>query len=167
QAQGVAQQVLNHPVVQGATDSVKGQVSALDKELGKHQFARDFEAKTHVPKAYTFLGLVATLFVTIFFNAFGMAPAVTNVLGYALPAYFSIQALESSGTTDDKQWLTYWISFSSFTLIESIFGKAIQKFIPWWFVLKTVLIVYLQLPGTRGAAQLYDNVLRPLLARGK
>lgn len=35
------------------------------------------------------------------------------------------------------------------------------------FVLKTVAIVYLQLPGTRGAAVLYDNVIRPVLARSK
>lgn len=72
--------------------------------------------------------------MTIFFNAFGFAPAVTNVLGYALPAYFSIQALESSGTVDDKQWLTYWIVFSSFTLLESMFLRVIVYWVPYWSV---------------------------------
>lgn len=47
-AANVGTGILNHPVVQSATDTVNAQVNALDKELGKHQFARDFEAKTKV-----------------------------------------------------------------------------------------------------------------------
>lgn len=46
-------------------------------------------------------------FVTlIFFNLFGLASPISNLAGFALPAYLSIQALESAGTNDDKQWLS-------------------------------------------------------------
>ena len=47
-ANNVGAGILNHPVVQGAAETANAQLSALDKELGKHQFARDFEAKTKV-----------------------------------------------------------------------------------------------------------------------
>jgi hypothetical protein len=41
---------------------------------------------------------------------FGLAQPVSNLIGWALPAYLSVQAIESPGTDDDKQWLTYWVS---------------------------------------------------------
>ena len=41
---------------------------------------------------------------------FGLASPVSNLIGWALPAYLSVQAIESPGTNDDKQWLTYWVS---------------------------------------------------------
>ena len=48
-------------------------------------------------------------FVTlIFFNLFGLAGPISNLAGFALPAYLSVQALESPGTSDDKQWLSEW-----------------------------------------------------------
>jgi receptor expression-enhancing protein 5/6 len=46
----------------------------------------------------------------IFFNLFGLAQPVSNLIGWGLPAYLSIKALESPSTNDDKQWLTYWVS---------------------------------------------------------
>lgn len=48
--------------------------------------------------------------VLIFFNMFGLAQPVSNLIGWGLPAYLSIHALESPGSNDDKQWLTYWVS---------------------------------------------------------
>lgn len=45
----------------------------------------------------------------ILLNLFGMASPVTNLIGWALPAYLSCKALESQSHQDDKQWLTYWI----------------------------------------------------------
>lgn len=45
----------------------------------------------------------------IFFNLFGLAGAVSNLIGWGLPAYLSIKAIETPSTNDDKQWLTYWV----------------------------------------------------------
>lgn len=90
---------------------------------------------------------------------------MTNLVGFAVPAWLSIQALESSSPTDDKHWLTYWVAFSSFTLLESIALRGLIYFVPYWFVIKSLALVYLQLPSTRGAAKLYDHVIRPVFVK--
>lgn len=56
--------------------------------------------------------------VLIFFNMFDLAQPVSNLIGWGLPAYLSIHALESPGTNDDKQWLTYWVSLPFYLLQE-------------------------------------------------
>ena len=83
--------------------------NADSKKLNKYPVLRDIETRTKVPKAYSVLGLAASSVVLIFFNMFGLASPISNLIGWALPAYLSVQAIESPSTNDDKQWLTYWV----------------------------------------------------------
>ena len=39
-------------------------------------------------------------------------------MGFLYPAYCSIKALESSVKNDDTQWLTYWVVFAFFSVVE-------------------------------------------------
>jgi hypothetical protein len=75
------------------------------------------EAQTSIPKAYAVLGVGAVFTFAIWFNI--AAGFLSNFLGFALPAYFSLKALETPGHEDDIQWITYWIVFSSFSFVES------------------------------------------------
>ena len=43
---------------------------------------------------------------------------LANTVGFLYPAYCSIKALESSTKIDDTQWLTYWVVFGLFSVIE-------------------------------------------------
>jgi len=167
QSQQIKQNFLNHPYTQQASKFVNGQVSSLDAELNKYPVLRDIEARTRVPKAYAVLGLAASSVTLIFFNMFGLAQPVSNLIGWALPAYLSVQAIESPGTNDDKQWLTYWVVFGSLNLAESMGLRAILYWVPMWFVFKSVFTIWLMLPATRGAEVLYFNVVRPLVGNVK
>ncbi|GAA6000667.1 HVA22/TB2/DP1 family protein [Rhodotorula paludigena] len=139
-------------------------ISQVDKELSKYPSLNHFEAQTGVPKAYATLGAAAVFTTLVFFNI--AAGFLTNLLGWGLPAYFSLRALESPGHDDDVQWLTYWIVYGGFTFAET-FAKVIVAWFPYYYVAKTLFILYLVLPSTRGAVVVYDKVFKPLFAQRK
>ncbi|KAK1922493.1 TB2/DP1, HVA22 family-domain-containing protein [Papiliotrema laurentii] len=167
QSQQIRENFLKHPYTQQANKFLSGQVQSLDAELNKYPVLRDIEAKTKVPKAYGVLVLAASAVALIFFNILGLAQPVSNLIGWALPAYLSVQAIESPGTNDDKQWLTYWVVFGSLNLAESLGLRPILYWIPMWFVFKTLFTIWLMLPATRGAEILYSNVIRPAIGNVK
>ncbi|KAK8843393.1 protein YOP1 [Kwoniella newhampshirensis] len=167
QSQQIKQNFLNHPYTQQASKFASGQVNALDAELNRYPMLRQLEQQTKVPKAYGVLALGASSVVLIFFNFLGLAQPVSNLIGWVLPAYLSVQAIESPQSNDDKQWLTYWVVFGSLNLAESWGVRAILYWVPLYFVFKTLFTIWLMLPATRGAEVLYHNVLRPLIGNVK
>jgi len=165
--QQIKQDFLNHPYTRQVLKFFTDQLNALDAELNKYPALRDLEAKTKVPKAYGVLGLGVSSVVLIFFNILGLAQPVSNLIGWALPAFLSVRAIESPQSNDDKQWLTYWVVFGLLNLAESMGIRAILYWLPMYFVFKTLIIIYLMLPATRGAEVLYYNVVRPLVGSVK
>jgi receptor expression-enhancing protein 5/6 len=57
-----------------------------------------------VPKAYAVIGLIALYFFLIVFNLGGQL--LTNIAGFIIPGYYSLEALFTTTKTDDTQWLT-------------------------------------------------------------
>ena len=52
----------------------------------------------------TMFALVALYFFLVFFNIAG--EFLVNTAGFALPAYWSMEAIFTMGKADDTQWLT-------------------------------------------------------------
>lgn len=86
---------------------------------------------------------------------------LTNFVGFFIPTYFSLAALETPQPQDDVQWLTYWVVFGFFTFIES-FVSVVLYWFPFYYTFKTLAIVWLILPQTQGAKLVYHKALRPL-----
>jgi len=145
-----------------AQDKFNYYVAQVDKELSKYPALNNLEAQTQIPKAYSVIGLLSVFSFLIFFNIF--AGFLSNVLGWALPAYFSLKALETPQSGDDVQWLTYWTVFGGFTVLENMIDPV--GWFPYYYVFKTVFIVWLILPSTKGAQVIYHKVYRPVLASG-
>ena len=102
-------------------------------------------------------GLVAG----VMFVMFGIGQTyITNLLGVAYPAFQSFIALESEGTDDDKQWLTYWVCFGAFNIVDQFAGVILQ-FIPFYYFLKLGFLVFLFHPQTLGATTVYNNYILP------
>lgn len=85
---------------------------------------------------------------------------LTNLIGVAYPAFMSFIALESKESDDDKQWLTYWVCFGAFNIVDQFAGIILQ-FIPFYYFLKVGFLVYLFHPSTLGATSVYNNILLP------
>jgi receptor expression-enhancing protein 5/6 len=73
----------------------------LSTQLSKYPILVNLERQTSVPKVYAFLGVVAIYFFLVFFNIAG--EFLVNLAGFALPGYYSLQALFTVSTIDDSQ----------------------------------------------------------------
>ncbi|KAF8555891.1 hypothetical protein OG21DRAFT_781861 [Imleria badia] len=157
-----AQKVQQHPVFIQAQNKVNYHLNQLDKELTKYPVLNMFEQHTQVPKTFLALGTVLLLALFHFINP--LAAPISNLIGWALPAYLSFKALERPAPQDDVQWLTYWVIFGFFNLLESVALGLILYYLPWYYAVKTICVLYLQLPNFRGAETAYVLVFKPVLA---
>lgn len=82
------------------------------------------------------------------------------------PGLHSIRAIESEGKDDDKVWLTYWMVFGLYTVVDTFFGFLFY-FVPYWDWIKMGLFIWLLLPQFNGAQIIYESVLRKLLTEHK
>ncbi|CAH9088341.1 unnamed protein product [Cuscuta epithymum] len=78
---------------------------------------------------------------------------------FIYPLYASIVATEKSSKLDSEQWLAYWIMLAFLFFIEMVF-RPILEWIPIWYDVKLVLVAWMVLPYFRGAAFIYDRVVR-------
>ena len=51
----------------------------------------------------------------------------------------SCKAIDSEDKDDDTQWLTYWVVFSFFSVIE-FFTDSVLSWMPFYFLLKVAIL---------------------------
>jgi len=142
-------------------DKAQNFVSQLDKELTKYPALNNLEKQSGVPKVYVIGGLGFLYFFLVFLNYGGQL--LTNLAGFAIPGYYSLNALFTTTKVDDTQWLTYWVVFALFSVIEAAFS--VTYWLPFYYIFKFVLIMWLGLPQFGGAQVIFRSFLRPLLAK--
>jgi receptor expression-enhancing protein 5/6 len=101
----------------------------------------------------------------VLFIVFGIGQSIlTNVIGVAYPVFMSFHALESEGADDDKQWLTYWVVFGLFTIIDN-FAGILLSLIPFYYVLKVTMLIWMFHPQSQGALFIYNNFILPTIKK--
>ena len=120
---------------------------------------KEAEEATGYPKAYFFV--VLALVTTGLLSLVGGVKLMVDLIGFVYPAYMSFKSMDS-GSQDDTQWLTYWVVFSAWSIVESIL-HVLVLFIPFYYYLKIAAILWMYHPTTRGAETMYTQALRPLL----
>lgn len=73
-------------------------------QLSKYPALQNLEKQTNVPKTYAVIGAITLYFFFIVFNLGGQL--LTNLAGFAIPGYYSVNALFTTNKADDTQWLT-------------------------------------------------------------
>jgi len=153
---------------QTAVDQYKAlalkQLDVIDAKLLENEYVQVIAAK--VPKArpaYLAAGVAVAVFA---FLVWGVGSRfVANLVGFAYPLYQSFYSLKA-GVPDEKdtQWLTYWVVYSIFTLIESLTDFFLH-WIPLYHLVKIAFLVWCFLPQTLGALVIYRVVIEPILVR--
>ncbi|EEF37234.1 HVA22-like protein k [Ricinus communis] len=85
-------------------------------------------------------------------------------VGVVLPVYSTLKAIERKDQNEQQKWLIYWAAYGSFSLVEVFTDKLLYWF-PMYYHVKFAFLVWLQLPSTDGAKQIYTNHLRPFFLR--
>merc|ERR1712057_54482 len=78
------------------------------------------------------------------------------------PAYASFKSLENQDKDEHREWLTYWVVYSCFSLTEG-FMEYVLFWVPFYYPIKLAFLFFLFLPQTKGAMKLYEQFLRPAL----
>ncbi|TLS27351.1 hypothetical protein PpBr36_04477 [Pyricularia pennisetigena] len=142
-------------------DRAQYYIGQLDRELSKYPALNNLERTTGVPKAYAVVGVAVLYFFLIVFNLGGQL--LTNIAGFGIPAYYSLDALFSANKEDDTQWLTYWVVFAMFTVVESL--VSVVYWFPFYYMFKFVFLLWLSLPAFKGADIIFRSFLAPTLSR--
>jgi TB2/DP1, HVA22 family len=118
----------------------------------------------------------------------GGAKLLVDLVGFVYPAYMSFKSMDANNG-EDTQWLTYWVVFAFFSIVEGMAGF-LTRLIPFYYITKTGFILWLYHPQTSeyfvahvlfflvfrirfsriffpkfsvGAQSIYAGVLRPYL----
>lgn len=85
---------------------------------------------------------------------------ITQLIAVLYPAFMSFLTLESDTETMNKQWLTYWVVYGAFSIVDQ-FAGFILSFIPFYYFLKVGFLVWCMHPATQGSTIIYDTYILP------
>lgn len=95
------------------------------------------------------------------------AQFVCNLLGFVYPAYKSLVALETSNKEDDSKWLTYWVVFAAFSVVE-FFSDILMSWFPLYWLAKVVFLLWCSADiPTNGSMLIYGKFIRPVFLQHK
>ena len=136
-------------------EEIENQISLLEKFQNQMDLIQE---KTGIKGIFVILGLfIAVIFV--YFNIFDSI--ITNLVGTVYPAFWTIKSLEQNSIEEQKKWLTYWVVFGAFIIVD-MGSPVIVKFIPFYFVLKILFLMWLFMPGSNGCTIVYYLIVKKI-----
>lgn len=151
----------------GFKQSLEEWKNKLDEALHEKNRVNDvlekIESKTGVKRLHIALGFIALIGIYLMIG-YG-SDFLCNFIGFLYPAYASFKAIETKEKDDDTKWLTYWVVYAVFSLVE-YFTDIFLFWIPLYWFLKCVFLMYLMAPTSwNGSITIYYKIIRPLALR--
>jgi hypothetical protein len=110
------------------------------------------EDKTKINKK-NLIAILSSSFVLIWFGIFDVY--ISYLLTVFYPVKWSLKVIGKKEMDGDKQWLSYWLIFSIFVFLD-LFAEYIIVVIPFYFVIRTLILLWCYMPGLKGALVVYN-----------
>jgi receptor expression-enhancing protein 5/6 len=138
-----------------------------NKEKEEYSLLNKFHSQMNIIKNCTGIEgvyVIIALLISILVVSFGwFDKLITNLIGTIYPTYWTLKSIQSENS-DDKYWLTYWVVFASFSIID-IFSVILIKFIPFYFIFKICFLIWLFMPNSQGCYYIYYFVIVKLFKK--
>ncbi|CAG9531567.1 unnamed protein product [Cercopithifilaria johnstoni] len=90
---------------------------------------------------------------------------VVLTAGTLYPAYRSYKAVRTKDVREYVKWMMYWIVFAFFCFVETIADVIVSFWLPFYYELKIIFVLWLLSPWTKGASILYRKWVHPTLTK--
>lgn len=90
---------------------------------------------------------------------------VVIIAGTLYPAYKSYKAVRTKDVREYVKWMMYWIVFALFCVVETFADIFISFWLPFYYELKILFVLWLLSPWTKGASILYRKWVHPTLSQ--
>lgn len=87
---------------------------------------------------------------------------LSSIASFLFPLFASYKALKTSDPAQLTPWLMYWSVLSCVVLFES-WTSFILVWVPFYAYMRLFFLLYLVLPQTQGARQIYETYIHPYL----
>lgn len=123
------------------------------------------EKMTGVKRIYLAQALLGVL--SLYLIVGKAAQFVCNMIGFVYPAYKSLVALETSNKEDDSKWLTYWVVFAAFSVVE-FFSDSLMSWFPFYWLAKVIFLLWCSADiPINGSSLIYNRFIRPVFLQHK
>ena len=140
---------------------IKQKLEDINNDLLRIPQLKAVQDAINVPIGLVIVGLL-TLSVILVGFASSFSNFIVTIIAVVYPVWKSCEAVETTETLeDDKQWLTYWSIFGLFNFIDNL-GASVLSYIPFYYLIKLLILIWLQNPMTNGATIVYNKYVRPV-----
>lgn len=121
----------------------------------------EIEKKTNLKRKHIYYFLIISL---IFFLIGHFEMIFSYIITGYFPIKWTIQDYKANTENFGKKWGTYWTIFSAFIFFD-FHKKEVLQIIPLYFIVKTIFLTILYLPGFTAAVNLYDGFIKDILQK--
>jgi len=126
----------------------------LDQTVKSHPVGKQLTAKLPPTVRPAYVVALSFFVLSVLILCCCGQDAFVNLVGFVYPLYASIKAIKSPSKEDDTLWLTYWVVYSLFTVLESL-TDLLLTWVPMYYLMKCGFLVWCFCDRTQGAMILF------------